>query len=1004
MEELLKQSAIDLKNKQPREVAKRLPIIIVEGELAKNCGDYKRAFIFLKRWLSIVGWIKSTKDFKNEGPSSKVFNFEREDEVKALFAEVEKKVLASLAPPQIVPEIEDVSMIETRDKKKNPLSESILNLPETPTDEPLAKESDDFTSCLQLFQILKSDLKFLLIDFRPRNDYNESRIKTDRCINIPADAITDGVLAAKYEHLFHDDKKSRCLYENRGRKMTDIIILLDWSTTSSTLFPGNKMCVLRGILKLWDPGTVAPTIKILDGGYSDWLNRYPTLVTNPKVKAPDMETNAMDEILEEVEYPDWLNADENSSPFAKLKIQSAEKNESRTKRTFDNRRLDDSITSDSRKEEISSKTHNKISTTRNNEITEMTKYSNRIPINNDYTEDMNVEEDELIFESAKYPSNSSAKNPITKPKIDRSSKPSSFVKSTSQAGKQLLTLKAQYSELLRNMEICEKEILWIETELYEQDENDNRVINEEAREKHRAHLKSLHSHVAKLKKEKDQVKEVLTNQLPKSISLSTSEENKECQLDLRIGGLEQRLWNISLERQTLKEKIINKEKDKQNTLKRNENGITKEPLKSDGSSANTGLKRSHSSPNLAQLDNGKIPLVDRSSKPHLPVAQAPSRATISVYPKLTWKDREQRMEPIFRDTRPGITGLKNLGNSCYMNSIIQCLSNNIRLAKYFNEDAYLDDLNKSLNICKQGQVADEVAHVIKALWRGQYKSISPRDLKVVIGQYRLQFDCNEQQDSHEFLVFLLDWLHNDLKKGVEYYLGNHNTARKQWFKSLNNGESIISELFMGQLKSSIICSTCNNSSITYETFNSLTLSLPNTNRCTLDDCVKKFVTGQKVSGWTCDNCKAPREATKKFDFIKLPPTVVIHLNRFADNEGWLQKSNTSVDFPLGDFNLDTYLVDDDNSKDNQIQYDFHRMSLYAVSVHYGTMSGGHYTAYCRNVGQQKWYKYDDQLVSEVSASEVKNQGTSAYLLFYTTIGNESYPYIQRGPMMKLGRF
>lgn len=117
--------------------------------------------------------------------------------------------------------------------------------------------------------------------------------------------------------------------------------------------------------------------------------------------------------------------------------------------------------------------------------------------------------------------------------------------------------------------------------------------------------------------------------------------------------------------------------------------------------------------------------------------------------------------------------------------------------------------------------------------------------------------------------------------------------------------------------------------------------------------MKKFVTGQKVSGWTCDNCKMPREATKKFDFIKLPPTVVIHLNRFADNEGWLQKSNTSVDFPLSDFNLETYLVDDDDPKDDEIQYDFHRMSLYAVSVHYGTMSGGHYTAYCRNVGQHK---------------------------------------------------
>jgi len=79
---------------------------------------------------------------------------------------------------------------------------------------------------------------------------------------------------------------------------------------------------------------------------------------------------------------------------------------------------------------------------------------------------------------------------------------------------------------------------------------------------------------------------------------------------------------------------------------------------------------------------------------------------------------------------PGITGLKNLGNSCYMNSIIQCLSNTTNLAKYFTDDSYADDLNTNYDNFTQGQVVEEVAQVIKALWRGQYKSISPHDLKV----------------------------------------------------------------------------------------------------------------------------------------------------------------------------------------------------------------------------------------------------------------------------------
>jgi len=123
-----------------------------------------------------------------------------------------------------------------------------------------------------------------------------------------------------------------------------------------------------------------------------------------------------------------------------------------------------------------------------------------------------------------------------------------------------------------------------------------------------------------------------------------------------------------------------------------------------------------------------------------------------------------------------------------MNSIIQCLSNTTNLAKYFTDNSYADDLNTNNDNITQGQVVEEVAQVIKALWRGQYKSISPYDLKVTltrrvlflnyqgnffnwyellqvaVGQYKLQFESYEQQDSHEFLTFLLDWMHNELKK------------------------------------------------------------------------------------------------------------------------------------------------------------------------------------------------------------------------------------------------
>ncbi|TGZ50984.1 ubiquitin carboxyl-terminal hydrolase 2-like [Temnothorax longispinosus] len=327
----------------------------------------------------------------------------------------------------------------------------------------------------------------------------------------------------------------------------------------------------------------------------------------------------------------------------------------------------------------------------------------------------------------------------------------------------------------------------------------------------------------------------------------------------------------------------------------------------------------------------------------------------------------------------GMSGLKNLGDSCYMNSIIQCLSNTTNLAKYFTDNSNNDNMT-------QGQVVEEVARVINALWTGQYKSVSPRDLKVIVEQHTDRFEPYEQQDSHEFLTFLLEHMHYELKKEANIPIELTN-AEKEWDKAMNSERSIISDLFFGLLRCTTTCSCCKQANITYKTFNSLTMSLPRFSRCSLNECMEeKFVTGQKVSEWECPKCQIPRDATKKFDFVKLAPIVVIHLNRFAYgwmNGEWLEKRNTAVDFPLTGFNLKPYLMENTIMSNNIRNYNY---SLYAISNHCG-MDGGHYTAFCKNPAQNTWYKYDDETVTEVSPSKVKSQDRSAYLLFYTSFPN-----------------
>ena len=167
-----------------------------------------------------------------------------------------------------------------------------------------------------------------------------------------------------------------------------------------------------------------------------------------------------------------------------------------------------------------------------------------------------------------------------------------------------------------------------------------------------------------------------------------------------------------------------------------------------------------------------------------------------------------------------------------MNSILQCLSNTTPLAKYFIDSTYQKHVNRTKD--NVAIVAEEVAQVIKALWRGIFKSLSPRDLKYVLGRYKDQFGSLEQQDCHEFLMYLFEKVHNDLKQSIERMSdGELTDAQKAWDTCLKGHESVISKLFYGQFRSTVTCALCHETSTTYEIFNTLTLTLPS-NNCSLD--------------------------------------------------------------------------------------------------------------------------------------------------------------------------
>ncbi|XP_034152468.1 ubiquitin carboxyl-terminal hydrolase 8 [Esox lucius] len=405
------------------------------------------------------------------------------------------------------------------------------------------------------------------------------------------------------------------------------------------------------------------------------------------------------------------------------------------------------------------------------------------------------------------------------------------------------------------------------------------------------------------------------------------------------------------------------------------------------------LKRSYSSPDIAQdlREEGlkKVMPITVATPPAFNRETKPS--TTNVYAKVEIARpsaaKIRNLNPVFGGLGASLTGLRNLGNTCYMNSILQCLCNTPAMVDYFNKNCYKEDINRANILGHKGEVAEEFGVIMKALWSGLYKCISPRDFKITIGKINDQFAGYDQQDSQELLLFLMDGLHEDLNKADNRkrykeeendHLDDQRAADLAWSKHKLLNESIIVALFQGQFKSTLQCLTCHRKSRTFETFMYLSLPLASTNKCSLQDCLKLFSKEEKLSENNkvfCRHCKAHRDSTKKLEIWKVPPIVLVHLKRFSYEGRWKQKLQTTVDVPLENLDLSQYVIGPRTS--------LKRYNLFGVSNHYGGLDGGHYTAFCKNAVKQRWYKFDDHEVSEISTSAVKS--SAAYIFFYSSL-------------------
>ena len=209
-----------------------------------------------------------------------------------------------------------------------------------------------------------------------------------------------------------------------------------------------------------------------------------------------------------------------------------------------------------------------------------------------------------------------------------------------------------------------------------------------------------------------------------------------------------------------------------------------------------------------------------------------------------WPSEKLVKEPLHKIKKKNLSlvGLMNIGNTCYMNSILQLFLNNHEIKDIFLKEEREDEIKFYDFIINKkkanGELILEFINLLKEKYVKNKKTITPKRFKEICGQYNETFKNYEQQDAHDFYTFLVDNLHEDTniksstnKNQIKEESDTIDTtelelSNEYWANSIRNNASYIFGLFFGQLKSTLTCSECNKNKLKYENFSALELPIP----------------------------------------------------------------------------------------------------------------------------------------------------------------------------------
>ncbi len=331
----------------------------------------------------------------------------------------------------------------------------------------------------------------------------------------------------------------------------------------------------------------------------------------------------------------------------------------------------------------------------------------------------------------------------------------------------------------------------------------------------------------------------------------------------------------------------------------------------------------------------------------------------------------------------GLSGLANLGNTCFINSSLQILSHTYELNHFLEQEIYKKKLK---NKCDSALLL-EWDNLRKILWDSNCIISPGKFIKTIQKVAQIKdmemFTGYSQNDLPEFLLFLIDCFHNALSREIKMTISGNpqNETDKiaiQCFEMIKNmyskEYSEIWNLFYAVHVSEITNLDTNIPvKITPEPYFMIDLPIPDNNKSpTLIDCFNLYVEGEVLEGensWYNEETNEKINIRKKIQFWSFPNILVIDFKRFNAR---FQKNQIHISFPLDDLDLSEYIIG--------YKKEMYKYELYGVCNHSGGVMGGHYTSYVKNANG-KWYHYNDTSVSEIVHIE-SIISPKAYVLFY----------------------